>query len=85
MAEELQSLIEKINRDGIEKAAAEAAKIVSAAKDEAAEIVKSAKDEAAKFAADAKADAEAVAMPQPVVNPSPCHQQGGHYNDPGEG
>ena len=61
MAEELQSLIEKINRDGVEKAAAEAAKIVSAAKDEAAAIVKSAKDEAAKFAADAKADAEASA------------------------
>ncbi len=61
MGEELQSLIEKINRDGVEKASAEAAKIVSAAKEQAAAIVKSAKDEAAKFAADAKAEAEASA------------------------
>ena len=33
MAEELQSLIEKINRDGVEKANAEAARIVAAAKE----------------------------------------------------
>ena len=61
MAEELQSLIEKINRDGVEKAAAEAEKIVSAAKDEAAAIVKAAKDEAAKSAAEAQAEADASA------------------------
>ena len=61
MAEELQSLIEKINRDGIEKAAAEAEKIVFAAKEQAAAIVKAAKDEAAKYATDAEANAKASA------------------------
>lgn len=61
MAEELQSLIEKINRDGVEKATAEAAKIVSAAKDQAAAIVKAAKEEAAKSAAAAEAEAKASA------------------------
>ena len=61
MAEELQSLIEKINRDGVEKATAEAERIVSAAKEQAAAIVKAANDEAAKSAAAAKAEAEASA------------------------
>lgn len=61
MAEELQSLIEKINRDGIDKAAAEAEKIVSAAKEQAAAIVKSAKEEAARYAVAAEADAKASA------------------------
>ena len=62
MAEELQSLIEKINRDGVEKANAEAERIVSAAKEQAAALLKSAKDEAAKQAADAakKADESAA-------------------------
>ena len=61
MAEELQSLIEKINRDGVEKANAEAARIVSAAKEQAAALLKSAKDEAARLTADAakKADESA--------------------------
>ena len=61
MAEELQSLIEKINRDGVEKAAAEADRIVSSAKEQAAAIVKSAKDEAARYAVAAEADAKASA------------------------
>ena len=61
MAEELQSLIEKINRDGVEKATAEAAKIVSAAKEQAAAIVKAANEEAAKSAAVAEAEATASA------------------------
>ena len=61
MAEELQGLIEKINRDGVEKANAEAERIVSAAKDQAAAIVKSAKEEAERAMAAAKADAEASA------------------------
>ena len=61
MAEELQSLIEKINRDGIEKAAAEAEKIVSSAKEQAAAIIRAAKDEAAKYASDAEAEAKASA------------------------
>ena len=61
MAEELQSLIEKINRDGVEKATAEAERIISAAKEQAAAIVRTANDEAAKSAAAAKAEAEASA------------------------
>ena len=47
MAEELQSLIEKINRDGVEKASAEAEKIISAAKEQAAASEKAANAEAA--------------------------------------
>lgn len=58
MAEELQSLIEKINRDGVEKASAEAEKIISAAKEQAAAIVKEAKIEAERYAASAKTEAE---------------------------
>ena len=54
MAEDLQSLLEKINREGVEKARAAADEIVAAAKAKADEIVKSANDKAAK----AKADAE---------------------------
>jgi len=54
MAEELQSLIEKINRDGVEKANAEAERIISAANAQAAAIVKSAKDEAAKSTQEAE-------------------------------
>lgn len=61
MAEELQSLIEKINRDGVEKASAEAARIVSAAKDQATAIISAAKDEAAKASAAAEAEAKASA------------------------
>ena len=57
MSEDLQSLLEKINRDGVEKAQAAADKIVAEAKAKAAEIVKSANAEAAK----AKADAEQAA------------------------
>lgn len=57
MSEDLQSLLEKINRDGIEKAEAEAAGIVAAAKAKAAEIVKAAEESAAK----AKAAAERAA------------------------
>ena len=62
MAEELQSLIEKINRDGVEKANAEAERIVSAAKDQGAALLKSAKDEADRLAAEAaqKADESAA-------------------------
>ena len=52
--EDLQSILEKINRDGVEKADAEAKRIVDAAKAEAARIVAEAKAEADR----AKADAE---------------------------
>ena len=58
MAEELQGLIEKINRDGVEKANAEAERIVAEAKKRAEAIVKEAKDEAAKAAETAKKESE---------------------------
>ena len=57
MSEDLQSLLEKINRDGVEKANAAADKIIADAKAKAAEIVKTATAEAAK----AKVDAEKAA------------------------
>ena len=57
MSEDLQSLLEKINREGVEKARAEADKIIADAKAKAADIVKTANAEAAK----AKADAEKAA------------------------
>jgi V/A-type H+-transporting ATPase subunit E len=57
MSEDLQSLLEKINRDGVEKANAQAESIIASARTKAAEIVKSANEEAAK----AKADAEKAA------------------------
>ena len=58
MSEELQSLIEKINRDGVEKANAEKERILEEAREQAAAIVKAAKDEAAKAAKAAKEEAE---------------------------
>ena len=45
--EDLQSLLEKINRDGVEKADAEAKRIVDAAKARADAIVKEAREAAA--------------------------------------
>ena len=58
MSEDLQGLLEKINREGVEKAEAKAAEIIAEAKAKAADIVKAARDEAAK----AKADADAAAQ-----------------------
>lgn len=58
MAEDLQSLLEKINREGVEKAQAAADKIIADAKTQAAAIVKEAEESAAK----AKADAEKAAQ-----------------------
>lgn len=55
--EDLQGLLEKINRDGVEKANAEAVRIVGAAKAKAAALVKAAESAAAQ----AKADAEKAA------------------------
>ena len=55
--EDLQSLLEKINREGVEKADAAASKIIADAKAKAADIVKDARLEADK----AKADAEKAA------------------------
>ena len=61
MAEELQQLLEKIQRDGVDKANAEAAAIVAKAKAEADALVKKAKEDAAAAEAKGKEDAEAYA------------------------
>ena len=53
MSEDLQSLLEKINREGVEKARAESDRIVAEAKAKAAEIVKAAEEQSAKAKADA--------------------------------
>ena len=53
MAEDLQAILEKINREGIEKARAEADGILAAAKEEAAKIVADARSQAEKAKADA--------------------------------
>lgn len=58
MSEDLQGLLEKINRDGVEKAEAKAAEIIAEAKAKAAEIVKTAKEEAERAKAEAKTVAD---------------------------
>ena len=52
--EELQSILEKINREGVEKAEAEAARIVDAAKKEAEALLRDAREAAAKEKAEAE-------------------------------
>ena len=59
--EDLQSLLEKINREGVEKADAEAKRIVDEAKAKADKIVKDALAEAAKAKDDAEANARTYA------------------------
>ena len=58
MADELQALLDRIDRDGIQRGEAEKEKIVAAAKAEAAAIVASAKEQAAKMVSDAAAETE---------------------------
>ena len=60
MAEELQSLLEKIRRDGVEKASAERENMLQQAKDEAAAIIAAAQEEAQKIRSEATRDAEAL-------------------------
>ena len=68
MSEDLQSLLERINREGVEKAKAEAERIVSEAKTKAAAIVKTAGEEAAKAKADAeKASADYAARAEETI------------------
>ncbi len=62
MAEELQSLLDKINQEGIMKAEAQKAGILAAAAAEAEAITADAKKEAEKIIAEAKKEAEAVAL-----------------------
>ena len=59
--EDLQSLLEKINRDGVEKADAEAKRIIAEAEAKAAKIVKDAEANAAKAKADADRESAAYA------------------------
>ena len=59
--EDLQSLLEKINRDGVEKADAKGRKIVEEATAKAEAIVKAAQDEAAKAKAEAEKESAAYA------------------------
>lgn len=54
MAEDLQSLLEKINREGVEKAQAKADEIIAEAKAKADALIRSAREEAAKVQADAE-------------------------------
>ncbi|MBR0055960.1 MAG: hypothetical protein IJP66_01395 [Kiritimatiellae bacterium] len=61
MSEELQSLLDRIRSDGVEKANAEAKAIIDAAKAEAAKIKADAESAAAKARKDAEADAAAFA------------------------
>lgn len=58
MSEDIQSLLEKINKEGVEKARAQATEIIEAAQKEAAKIVADAKAEAADEKAAAQRDAE---------------------------
>ena len=59
--EDLQSLLEKINREGVEKADAEAKKIIENAQTKADALVKDALAKAAQAKADAEKDAKAYA------------------------
>ncbi len=57
MAEELQGILDRINKEGLEKAEEEKKKIIDNARKEADEIVKKAKAEAEEIVNDAKAEA----------------------------
>ena len=59
--EDIQSLLEKINREGVEKAEAEAKRIVDAAKAKADKILSEARECAERAKADAAREAEASA------------------------
>lgn len=61
MAEELEKLLDKIRRDGVEKAEAEAAGIIDAARKQAESIKAEAEKSAAASRASAEKDAEAFA------------------------
>lgn len=60
MSEELQSLLDKINADGIQKAEAESARIIAAAKAEAEKIIAAAKAEADAVNAKAQDNADTL-------------------------
>jgi V/A-type H+/Na+-transporting ATPase subunit E len=59
MTEDLQSLLDRIRSEGVERAEAEAARIIQKAEERAAGIVAAARDEAASLRRSAEADATA--------------------------
>lgn len=61
MVEELQSLLERIQKDGVDKATEEADKIIADARDKAAGIVKEAEDNAAAAMKKAEEDGQSFA------------------------
>ena len=66
MAEELQSLLEKIQNDGIKKAEAERDAIIAQAQAEAADIIKAAEEKAKALRDAAEADADRFTVKQLV-------------------
>lgn len=58
MAEELQPLLDQIRKEGVDKAEAEAAEILSQAKEKAAQTVREAEEKAKSLIAKAETDAE---------------------------
>jgi len=62
MTEDLQQLLEKIQREGIDKAQAEANSILDKAKKDSAALIATAKAEAEKIKKEAQAEAEAYAV-----------------------
>ncbi len=60
MADELQALLERIDRDGIRKGEEEAAKIISQAQSDAEKIVSDAKAEATKLLSDTRLECETM-------------------------
>ena len=65
MAEDLQYLMERIQKDAVDKAEAEAAAIIARAKDKAAEIVKAAEAEASAKLEKADKDDSGTVCPRP--------------------
>jgi V/A-type H+-transporting ATPase subunit E len=61
MTEQLQGLLDRIQTDGVEKAEAEASRIVEAAKQQATDIVRNAEADAARRLKQAEQDGEAFA------------------------
>ena len=58
MAEELQPLLDQIRKEGVDKAQAEAAEILSQAKEKAAQLVREAEEKAKSLIVKAEADSE---------------------------
>ena len=62
MADELQSLLDRIQADGLQKAAAERDRILSAARAEAEQLLAQARHEAARLTAEARSEADRLAV-----------------------